>query len=65
MIDNHCAYLCPKSYKFLFCAQPRNIKIFFLERISVIAESLDDAKRIIAPHYIAYYAGHIPIWHDV
>ncbi|WP_426575292.1 hypothetical protein ACP179_00065 (plasmid) [Xenorhabdus stockiae] len=62
--DNHCEYLRPKSYKFLFCAQARSVKILCPERISIIAESLDDARRIVAPHYIAAYAGHVPIWHD-
>ncbi|MCC8379126.1 host cell division inhibitor Icd-like protein [Xenorhabdus sp. PB30.3] len=64
MINRHCTHLRPKSYKFLFCAQPRTVRISCPERVSVIAASLDDARRIIAPHYIAAYAGHVPIWHD-
>ncbi|MDE1486971.1 host cell division inhibitor Icd-like protein [Xenorhabdus bovienii] len=50
-----------KSYKFLFYAQLRADQESTPERITIKAESLDDARRILAPRYVLTYAGCVPI----
>ncbi|KMJ46704.1 host cell division inhibitor Icd-like protein [Xenorhabdus khoisanae] len=60
----HCAHLRPKSYKFLFYAQVRADQKSIPERITIKAESLYEARRILAPRYVLVYGGCVPIQHD-
>ncbi|MDE9494581.1 host cell division inhibitor Icd-like protein [Xenorhabdus bovienii] len=59
--DNHCVHLNAKSYKFLFYAQLRADQESTPERITIKAESLDDARRILVQRYVLTYAGCVPI----
>ncbi|PHM51888.1 hypothetical protein [Xenorhabdus hominickii] len=63
MVDNLAHPSAQNSINFCY-AQSRTVDEFSPERVTINAQSWDEARRIIAPYYIATYAGHVPLWHD-